>query len=76
MREYEVIQHGSGRWLRWTVEIDGEVHAAYLSEWTALLHALDAAKEDNEHGLRARVVMRAGSEGPRAVLWKFGDPRP
>jgi antirestriction protein len=75
MREYLVRRHGSGQRAYWTVKIGREVHGNYLSEWAAMLDAIDAAQIDGEKGKEAcvRVTREDGSE---AAVWRFGDAYP
>ena len=75
MREYLVKRHGSGQRAYWTVRIGREVHGNYLSEWSAMLDAIDAAQDDGEKGKDARVML-AGEDGSEMSVWRFGDAYP
>jgi hypothetical protein len=66
---------GLGRPL-WLVEEGEEIHGDYLSEWAALLDAIDAAQEAGEQGSPAEVVV-AQAYGPHRRQWRYGlDPYP
>ena len=75
MREYLIRKHGAGNRAHWTVKIGRTVHGDYLSEWSALLDAVDAAQEDGERGGDAKVMI-AREDGPAELAWRFGDVYP
>jgi hypothetical protein len=75
MREYLIKKHGAGISAHWKVKIGREVHGDYLSEWAALLDAVDAAYEDGEAGTGAEVLIER-EDGTAEVVWRVGDAYP
>jgi hypothetical protein len=75
MREYLIEKKGTGPRAHWTVRIGREIHGDYLSEWAALLDAIDAAHADGEKGREAEVRI-ARDDGSNERAWRVGDPYP
>jgi hypothetical protein len=55
----------------WIVEDGEEIHGDYLSEWAALLDAIDAAQAAGEAGSDAEVVVAQPYGSPRRQ-WRYG----
>jgi len=75
VRDYCISRKGAGYRTRWAVDSDGQRHGEYLSQWAAMLDAVDAAYEDAQRGTPSRVVLRA-TDGTDEICWKPGDPYP
>jgi hypothetical protein len=75
MREYLIEKHGEGIRTHWKVKVGREVHGDYLSEWAALLDAVDAAQEDGENGREAQVMIER-DDGTIERAWGVGDAYP
>jgi hypothetical protein len=70
---YMVCRHvRNGRPVFWDVTIDNGLYGDYLSEYAALLDAVDVAQEAGEAG----QVLTHGIDGPDIVRWSYGDPYP
>jgi hypothetical protein len=60
----------------WIVEEGEEIHGDYLSEWAALLDAIDAAQDAGERGTPARVMVTE-ADGTARLRWTYArDPYP
>lgn len=76
MRHYIVSRKAHERRAVWVVTDGEHVHGDYLSEWTALLDAVDAAQRSGEAGIAAQVVVKRQGV-PVDLRWSFGaDPYP
>jgi hypothetical protein len=75
MREYLIEKRGAGLRTHWRVKIGGVIHGDYLSEWSALLDAIDAAHEDGERGDDATVLI-VRQDGSNELAWRVGDAYP
>ena len=59
----------------WNVTSDDGPWGVYLSEYAALLDAIDAAQEGGEMGHPAQVLVH-GKDGSDVIRWTYGDPYP
>ena len=77
-RRFLIVRRGSpkSRTARWSVHDGDEIYGEYMSEYAALLDAIDAAQDAGERGESAEVAAR--EEGDReTVRWVYGrDPYP
>jgi antirestriction protein len=72
-RRFVVVRRGSpkSRTARWSVHEGDEIYGEYMSEYAALLDAIDAAQEAGERGDSAEVAIR--EEGDQdSVRWVYG----
>jgi antirestriction protein len=73
-RRFVVVRRGGpkSRTARWSVHESDEVYGEYMSEYAALLDAIDAAQEAGERGDAAEVAVR--EEGDQDVVrWTYGQ---
>ncbi len=76
MRRYIVTRKARDRRAVWVVTDGDHVHGDYLSEWMALLDAVDAAQHHGEAGVPSEVVVKRQG-APVDLRWSFGaDPYP
>ena len=76
MHRYIVMRRAHARRAVWVVNEGDDVHGDYLSEWTALLDAIDAAQRSGEAGIPSEVLVRRQG-APADLRWSFGsDPYP
>jgi hypothetical protein len=75
MHAYLIEKHGAGNRAHWMVKVGCELHGDYLSEWSAVLDAIDAAHEDGENDLDAEVRI-ARDDGSQELAWRVGDAYP
>jgi len=75
-RRYIVCRKAHERRAVWVVSDGDSIHGDYLSEWMALLDAVDAAQHAGEAGMPAEVVVKRQG-APVDLYWSFGaDPYP
>ena len=78
MHRYIVERGRAGRGQKgmFKVTIADEAHDGYLSEYAALLDAVDAAHDAGKSGEPAEVLTRT-KDGAETVIWTYGiDPYP
>ncbi len=78
MRRYIIERGRMGRGDKgaFKVSVEGEVHGGYLSEYAALLDAVDAAQAAGKSGEPSQVLTRT-KDGNETVQWTYGaDPYP
>jgi antirestriction protein len=72
-RRFVVVRRGSpkSRTARWSVHEGDEIYGEYMSEYAAILDAIDAAQEAGEGGDKAEVAIREDAD-KEAVRWVYG----
>ena len=72
-RRFVVVRRGSpkSRTARWSVHEGDEIYGEYMSEYAAVLDAIDAAQEAGEAGGDAEVAIR-GEGDAETIRWVFG----
>jgi hypothetical protein len=61
--EFHVCRHG--RDMRWVVRLDNTTYGAYLDKEQAMLDAVEVAREAQQSGREARVLLRDQTDAAR-----------
>jgi hypothetical protein len=77
MRQFIVIERRATaeREALWLVTHGSEVHGGYLSEWAAVLNAIDHAREETAGRVAAEVLVQR-SCGASELRWRVAAPKP